>query len=374
MSRLKLLYLVNEGSFFVSHRLAVARAAQGAGYDVTVACPTSPATAHIEQAGLRHVSVRSHRGLAGPAHELASLFAVIGLLRRERPALVHLVTAKPILFGGLAARLFSVPAVAAVSGMGYAFTGPEDRASSLRKVILAGYRAALHRPDAHAIFQNEADRAFFNERKIIWPGRDVLFHGSGVDLNAFDPQPPPPRRPRVVLPARMLRDKGVYEFVEAARLLKQRDYDADFVLQGSPDPGNPTAVPDAQLHEWHASGIVRWDAHSDDVANFLKDADIVALPSYREGLPKTLIDAAAAGRATVTTDLPGCRAAIVPGETGLVCRPADAPDLAEKIAVLLDDPQRRSEMGRRGRALAEERFDLRKIVAQHLELYRQVLS
>nr|WP_166177841.1 glycosyltransferase family 4 protein [Altererythrobacter segetis] len=374
MSKPKLLYLVNEGSFFVSHRLPIARAAKDAGYDVLVACPDSAATERIERAGLRHVPIRGYRGLAGVIRELAALLAVMRLLRRERPDLVHLITAKPILFGGIAARLAAIPVVAAISGMGYAFTGPEDRVPRLKRVLLAGYRAALHRPKAYAIFQNDADRSFFRQQNICWPGRDLLIPGSGVDLDLFDPKPPPQRRPRVVLPARMLRDKGVFEFVEAARLLREQGYEADFCLQGSPDGGNPTTIPEETLRDWDRSGVIRWNGHSDNVPGFLELADIVVLPSYREGLPKTLIDAAAAGRPTVTTDLPGCRAAILPEQTGLLCAAADARDLAEKIAMLLDDPVRRLEMGRKGRAFAEQRFDIRTIVAQHLDVYGQALS
>jgi hypothetical protein len=218
----RLLFLVNEASFFVSHRLPIAIAAQATGYQVTVACPSSDAVATIKAAGLRHVPIRGRRGRAGVPHELAMAASVLTLLWRERPHLVHLITAKPILYGGFAARLLSIPAVAAVSGMGYIFTRSGKHANGLRALIIAGYRLALHRPGAFAIFQNEADRALFRDKRLTWPGHDTVFHGSGTDLDAFDPAPPENGRPLVVLPARMLRDKGVFEFVEAARLLQAR--------------------------------------------------------------------------------------------------------------------------------------------------------
>jgi glycosyltransferase involved in cell wall biosynthesis len=223
------------------------------------------------------------------------------------------------------------------------------------------------------IFQNPHNREIF-ERAAIVGRRAVTIRGSGADLALFDPSPCINEEPVVALPARMLWTKGVGEFVEAAKILRASGVRARFMLAGDTDAGNPASIEAAQLRSWDESGAVEWIGYRTDIAAFLREIDLVVLPSYLEGLPKTIIDAAAAGRATVTTDVPGCRDAIVDQETGLLVRVRDSGDLAEKIAVLLHDTERRRAMGRAARDFAEREFAIERIVDQHLDSYARLLG
>jgi glycosyltransferase involved in cell wall biosynthesis len=363
-------FVVNDAGFFLSHRLELALEAARRGYRTAVVCPRDARSARFADYGIEHLEVPMPRARGGVLAELRALLALFRLLRARRPTLLHLITAKPIIVGGAVARVLGIPVVAAVSGLGHMFIESSAKAGLIRRLILLGYAVALRRKAAFPIFQNEDNRDLF-ERAGINGGREVLIRGSGAALERFDPTPREGDRPVAVLPARMLWTKGVGEFVEAARILRARGYDAEFRLVGDPDPGNPASIPVATLEDWNREGVVRWLAHRADIEAVLHDSDLVVLPSYLEGLPKTLVDAAAAGRAVVTTDVPGCRHAIVPDETGLLARPRDAADLADKIARLLDDAGLRARMGMAGRRLAEREFQLSRIVEQHMELYER---
>jgi glycosyltransferase involved in cell wall biosynthesis len=222
------------------------------------------------------------------------------------------------------------------------------------------------------IFQNNSDRDTFARLGIRLDGRAELIRGSGVDLSRFHPVPERDGPPVVLMPSRILVDKGAGEFVEAARLLRQQGVNARFILAGDPDPRNPAAVPPKVLANWLAEGIVEFPGHCSDIAGLMQVARLVVLPSYREGLPKALIEAAACGRAVVTTDAPGCRDAIVPDQTGLLVPVRDAPALGKAIATLLADPERRRAMGAAGRKLAEEAFCVQTVVTEHLRIYTEL--
>ena len=369
-----LLYVVNTPRFFLSHRLSLALAAQTAGYRVEVA--TGPGSARdaalIDAAGFGHHRLPLARSSTNPAHEVRLCAALSGLFRRLRPDLVHLVTIKPVLYGGLLARLFRVPGVvSAISGMGHVFA--DDRHRALRWGVEQLYGAALGHRNGRVILQNELDRHDLQRIGALPFGRDVTMPGSGVDLDTFYPTPLPAAesRPLVVLPARMVWDKGVSEFVQAARQLQSSGVDARFALVGAEDPDSAHPVPRRQLQEWQLQGEVEWWGYRDDMPEVLAAASLVVLPStYREGMPKALQEAAASGRAIVTTDAPGCRDVVDPGRSGLLIRPGDALDLAEKIGTLLADRPRLAAMGACGRRKAEAEFGVEQVVAAHLEVYR----
>jgi glycosyltransferase involved in cell wall biosynthesis len=368
-----LFFLVNDAGFFLSHRLELALEATRRGFRAAVICPRDDNAGRLADHGIEHLELAMPRGRGGLIAELKAMLALYRLLRADRPTVLHLITSKPIIVGGLVARLLGIPVVAAVSGLGHVFIERSLKAAVMRRLVLMGYRAALKRDGAFVIFQNEDNRDLF-EQAGINGGRDVLIRGSGTALERFDPAPRVNANAIVVLPARMLWTKGVGEFVEAARVLRGKGYQAEFQLVGDPDPGNPASIPRSTLEAWSNEGIVRWQPHRTDIEAVLRDCDIVVLPSYLEGLPKTLIDAAASGRAVVTTDVPGCRHAIVPRETGLLVRPRDAGDLAEKIAVLLDDRALCSRMGSAGRRLAEREFGLDRVTEQHFALYERAVA
>lgn len=369
----RLLYVVNDAAFFVSHRLALGRRGLALGLDVTVAAPEGPGRAAIEASGLRFVPIPLDRASAEPVGEVRTLAALVRLFRRERPSLVHAVTIKPVLYGGIAAQVTGVPAlVSSISGMGYVFIAEGRRAMARRAAVRAMYRLALRHPRSRVVFQNAADRDALVEGGMV-PAADavVVPGGSGVELGRFDPAPPT-TPPLVVLPARMLRDKGVVEFAEAARGLREAGSTARFVLAGGLDRRNPAALNEVELRELVARTGVEWWGHQADMPEVLRQAHIVCLPSYREGTPKALLEAAAAGRPVVTTDVPGCRDAIRVGETGLVVPVRDARSLQRVLGELLADPVRARTLGRAGRTFAEQELGVDRVVDAIYEVYRMV--
>lgn len=376
-ARPRLLFVVNSDWFFLSHRLPVARAARAMGFEVLVAAIDTGSAAAIESEGLSFLPLpMSHSGI-NPLRELGAVRALRRLYRRHRPDIVHHVTIKPVLYGSLAARSFPGMAVVnAVSGRGYVFSS-RRRAAALRLVVRALYRIALRSDRAHTIFQNPEDRQFFVDARMVRRERTTLIRGSGVDCSRFRPAPEPAGAPVVMLASRMLWDKGVAEFVGAARLLRASAAatGARFALVGRPDPGNPAAVPAEQLEAWARAGMVEWWGHRDDMPAVLRQAAVVVLPTfYPEGVPKVLIEAAACGRAIVATDAPGCREVVRPGVNGLLVPPHDILSTAEAIDRLLRDPELRGRFGREGRRIATAEFSEQGVVAQTLDVYRALLG
>ena len=343
-----------------------------AGYDVFIASPPGDAVANFTAQGIQHVPLSLVRASMNPLRELEALAVMRKVIAEVKPDVMHMITMKPVLYGGVLARLLRVPlTVSAISGLGYTFLSTGTRAAILRRGILAAFRAALGSSRSRVIFQNPDDRDLFLAHGILKQHQVRMIPGSGTDLSAFDPTEDPSEMPMVLLPARMLWDKGVREFVEAAKILKEQGHEARFVLSGNTDDQNPAAVPQQELDAWNREGVVEWLPHTTNIAGRLAQSYVVVLPSYREGFPKTLIDAAAAGRAVVTTDVPGCRDAIEVGTTGLLVPPRDSQSLAEAIESLLLDPERCREMGRAGRRLAEAKFSIEDVVAQHLAIYAE---
>jgi len=362
----RLLYVCAPVDFFVSHRLTLARAAQAAGFDVHVMTPDDGVgVAAIKAAGLTWHELAIERGGMNPLREAATVRFFIAAYRRIRPDVVHHVTIKPVLYGTLAARIVDVPRVVnAVSGLGYMFTG----GSALRRRFGALlYRLCLGHRDMTVIVQNAEDRDFFVGKRLIDPAAIVLIPGSGVDLALFE-QPPRRTRPMVIQTCRMLADKGVREFIAAAAMLRPH-HDARFVLVGGPDPANPTSIPVAELEAAVDAGNIEWLGQRSDIPDLLATATVYCLASYREGLPKSLIEAAAASLPLVTTDTSGCREVVTDGVNGLLVPVADAPALAAAIGRLLDDEALRDRLGRAARADAEARFNVRRIVAAQVALY-----
>ena len=371
----RLLFLVNNPAFFLSHRLPVALAAQASGFDVHVATMDGPAVVDIRGHGLTHHVIPMSRSGRQPLQECRSLYAFWRLFRRLKPELVHAVTIKPVLYGGIAARVAGVPAfVAAVSGLGFIFMRREGRFDGLRLAATQLYRLALGHRNSRVIFQNANDRMELRRAGVVQPGQAVMIRGSGVDLEAYPHVPEPAAAPVAIMVARLLTDKGVREFVEAARMTAGHPSGLRWVLVGGPDSGNPASITDEEFNRWQDEGVVICMGERTDVAELYQNAHIAVLPSYREGLPRSLVEAAASGRAVVTTDVPGCRDAIEPGVTGLLVPARDARALADAVLELAIDPGRRQAMGAAGRRLAEQAFDIKKVVQAHLDIYAQLMD
>ncbi|MEI2416958.1 glycosyltransferase family 4 protein [Orrella sp. JC864] len=370
----RLLFVVNNPAFFLSHRLPLALGAQAAGFQVHVATMDGDTVPVIRSHGMAHHVLPLSRSGSNPLQELRSLWAMWRLMRRLRPRVAHLVTIKPVLYGGIAARLAGVHGmVAAISGLGFVFMRKKEGVDLLRTVVVALYRLALGHRNSRVIFQNAADRDTLLALGVVRAGQVVLVRGAGVDLAEFPATPEPPAPPvKVLMVGRLLRDKGVHEYVQAARLSAQRGAPVQWLLAGSPDPGNPASVTDEQVRQWQAEGHVQFLGERRDIAQLYAQSHIAALPSYREGLPRSLIEAAACARAVVTTDVPGCRDAIEPGRTGLLVPVRDGQALADAVLRLADDAPLRRGMGQAGRELAERAFDIRHVVEVHLEVYRML--
>jgi glycosyltransferase involved in cell wall biosynthesis len=367
----RLLMVVNDAGFFLSHRLPVALAARAAGWEVHLATPAGVAVEAIRRHGFPHHPVPISRGGLGPCGELRTVVALCRLYRTLRPDLAHHITIKPVLYGGIAARLTGVPAVvAAVSGLGYVFSSPSWRARLLRRPVRGLYRIALRHPNSHVIVQNPADRETLLLLRAVEAANLTIVRGSGVDLERFRPSPEAAGKPIVLMAARMLHEKGVGVFVECARLLRQRSCAVRCVLAGAPDPGNPSSLSEAELQALHRAGDVEWWGQRDDMEAVLSQARIVSLPSYYgEGMPKVLLEAAASGRAIVTTDVPGCRDVVEHGGNGLLVPPRDPVALADAIQTLLENPTLRRRLAESGRKRAEAEFSERSVVQAHLQIY-----
>ena len=383
---MRLTYVVNHVAFFVSHRLPLALAARERGYDVELVTGQAgsesmepAAVAELARHGIPHVRVAFTSDGISPLTELRGLWQLAAHLRRSRPALVHCVSPKGILYGGAIARLARVPAlVLAVSGMGFAFSA-QPRLNPLRSGVALLYRLLVRIPYGHGnkrvIVQNQNDMALLIKEGIADAGDIELIHGSGVDLNLFQSLQMESKEPIVLFPARMIYDKGVMEFVAAARQLKAQYPEWRFVMAGAADYRNPANVPREQLQQFQREGIIEWMDHVPDMIPLYLKSSIGCLPSYYgEGLPKSLLEAAAAGCAVVTADSVGCREAIVPGVTGLLVPPRSIEPLAEALQRLISDRSLREGLGRAGCKLARDKFDLNLIVRRIVDMYGDLLK
>lgn len=385
MAKKRVAYVVNHAAFFVSHRLPLAMGARHAGFDVCLLTGQAgsqemelTALTQLQAAGVVHQrAVFSSSGM-NPLVELVGLLQLVWFILRYRPDVVHCASPKGVLYGGIAARLCRIPGlVLAISGMGYAYTsgsGFGGVRALVRRVYgaLAGF--AFHHPNVRVIVQNQDDFQSVVEKGLAQPECVTLIPGSGVDLTLYDGCSPASKVQMVLLPARMLKDKGVEEFVQAARQLKKLAPDWRFILAGAAGYDNPSAIGVDQLQSWGAEGCIEWLGHVDDMTPLYQDAAIVCLPSYREGMPKALLEAAAAGCAVVTTDVTGCREAIETGVTGDLVPVRKSDELADALLSLIKDEKRRRAYGMRGQARAMAMFSIASVVNQTIEIYKVILG
>lgn len=366
----RLLFLVTEDWYFCSHRLDLARAARDAGFDVHVATRVTDHGETIRAAGMTLHDVQLGRRVGNPLAEIAALTR---LLARVKPDVLHNVALKPAVFGSLAARLAGVPAVInAVSGLGYVFINRRGVAGLLRPLMVAAIRFLFAGRRRHVIVQNAHDKAYFD---TLVDSRQVhLIRGAGIDVERFIPYPEQEGRLVAAAVARLLWDKGIGELVFAARLLKERGVPLTIALVGKPDPANPRTIPEDEVRRWVDEGLVEWWGHRDDIAKIWQQAQIAVLPSYREGLPKALLEAAACGRPLVTTDVPGCNELVADDDNGLLVPVRQAAPLADALQRLATDPSLRARLGARARERAEKEFSSRQVIAEQLALYRKVVG
>ena len=371
---MKILLFANTDWYLYNFRLALAEALRSRGDQVVLVSPEGAYAPRLQELGFHWVCFPLKRRGLNPLDEVWTLVRLFKLYRRENPDLVHHFTVKCILYGSLVSHLLGIRRVVnSVTGLGYVFTEGDGARPWLHGLIKVFYRLVL-RP-TWVIFQNPDDQAIFLENRLVDTQRMALIRGSGVDIQRFSPRPESMERPLVILPARLLWDKGVGEFVEAARRLRADDLHARFALVGDSDEGNPASVHISQLRAWENEGVIEWWGWRNDMAAVYAQAHIVCLPShYREGMSKTLIEAAACGRPIITCNVPGCKEVVQPGISGLLIPPHNAPALAEAMKRLIQNPDERKSMGAFGRKIAEDEFSMELVLSQTLAVYECIRS
>ena len=374
----KLIYLVTEDWYFFSHRLPMARAAQRAGYEVAVITNVDKHLMAIESAGIRVIPMRFNRRSLNPFRALADICRLIGIYRAEKPAVVHHIAMKPVLYGAIAAMVTGVPRVInAFAGLGYVFSADSGLALGLRRVLTPCFRFLLKRPGSVLLLQNADDRALLDSCGLTPPGdATVLIRGSGVDMDAYPLHPFTPPAPEfiVAFAGRMIGIKGLETLREAFALLKTECPQARLWLCGEPDPANPGSWTAARMAAWAQEPNVEWHGQCRDMAQKWRAAHAGVQASYGgEGIPKSLLEAAASGRAIIATDVPGCREVVRDGDNGYLIPPRDARALADAVKALAADPEKCAAMGLRSRALVAEGLSADSVSAQAEALYRRCL-
>jgi len=373
------LFVVNEAAFFESHRAVLAAALRARGARVSLLAPRDAAFSRLEASGVSCIDWNLRTRSRAPRDEARAVLDAIAKVRIARPDIVHCVTIKGMLYGGIAARAANVRStVYAVSGLGTMFTDAREagmRTRSMRAVLVAAYRGLMGYSRARVIVQNEEDRDTLLRWQATSPSQITLVHGSGVDLDRFAVAPWPTTSPPIVLhPARLLRNKGIEEMVEAALLLRSKGSKARIVLAGGLREDHPEGIARATVESWVASGAVEWlgEVAKSEMPAWFARASVVALASHREGLPLALIEASASGRPCVTTDVPGCRQVVVHGQTGWIVPVRSAPALAEALHEALSDTAEAARRGTAARQRAEQMYGTEQVIGAQLGVYRQL--
>ncbi|MCP4970627.1 MAG: glycosyltransferase family 4 protein [Arcobacter sp.] len=363
----KILFVVNVDWFFISHRLPLALEALKKGFEVYIACGITDKKEYLESFGLRVQSLNLSRSGTGINDELKAFINIYKVLKEINPDITHFVTIKPVLYGGIASRFLNIhKKVFSISGLGFIFIKQGFKATLVRLIIKTMYRFALGGKSSHVIVQNPDDMAVVHS---IVKVPVILLKGSGVNLSEYEYIEENNDNIKVSMACRLLKDKGVFEYIKAAKIVKQKLPNIEFELYGDIDIENPASLNTDDIKMIKKDAFVNIYGFSNNISKVFSDSNIVILPSYREGLPKVLVEAAACGRSVVTTNVPGCRDAIEPNKTGLLCKVRDFKSLAQMIEKLILDNDLRNSMGKKGRKLAEKEFDIKKIVEKHFIIY-----
>lgn len=371
-----ILYVGNDMRYFRLHRLSLAIAARNVGYEVHAALPSGEGQDELADSGIVWHKLPLKRGGVKLFSDIAVMLTLCRLYRALDPDIVHHHTIKPVIFGGICSRVIGVPrVVSGITGLGHVFVTHGVWAEVRRYLVKSAYRLALAHPQSRVVFQNRDDMRIFLRGAIVSSQQARLIRGSGVDLERFRMMPEQEGRLTVVLVSRMLWNKGIGDYVEAARRLKAQGVNARFLLVGDVDETNPSSISRQQMQNWHESGAIEWAGWVRDMASVYQLAHVVCLPSrYGEGVPRSLIEAAASGRPIVTTDTPGCREIVRDGENGYLVPVNDSTALANSFQRLFADAALRRRMGNKGREIAEMEFSLEIVVRDTLKIYEELLQ
>ena len=370
-----IIYFVSEDWYFCSHRLPIARKALIKGFKVVVVAKVSKYGSVIESEGFELAPIEIQRGGWNLSSEFKTILALYAYYKKYKPDIVHHVAIKPVIYGTIVARVIgSIKVVNAMAGLGFVFISNKKKVKLLRFFIHKLFRFLFNNKNVRLILQNKDDLRYFLKNKLIKKDLVTIIRGSGVDIKKFILVEECMGIPIVMLASRMLWDKGVGEFVEAAKILKQEGVEARFVLVGENDSENPASISNSQLNEWNELETVEWWGEKIDMHKVLAQSSIVCLPSYREGLPKVLLEAASCGRVIIATDVPGCREIVHNGENGALVPLKNANSLASAIKKLINNPGKRKIMGTNGRRLVENEFSEEIVVSQTLKIYQELLA
>jgi glycosyltransferase involved in cell wall biosynthesis len=352
------LMVVKNLRFFYSHFIPMAKAVQRAGWEVWIIAAENDSPQRLLDAGMKYIELEEEGGHWNFIKSIRSLRAIRTAVREISPPVIHFIYLKDVLLGSILARFCRFPAVlGAVTGLGSLFA--QDRLSYrfVRSGVLLGLRWGFQHPNAVLAFDNGFDRDYFVARRVLSKSRTVIIPGAGVEVDEIRPRPMPTGLPVILCACRMIRDKGILELAEAARILHRRGIKFELWLAGGSDTLNPSAITPAELEGIEAEGIAKWLGHRDDLPVLLGSASIFCLPTYyREGLPRVLVEASAAGLPIVTTDIPGCRDVVTHERNGLLVPPRDVEALANALQNLIENHEKRGKMRLQSRQVFEEKF------------------
>lgn len=381
----KIIYFVNNAAFFVSHRLIIAQKAISQGYEVMLLTGLpgdkdmeTYAISKIKKAGINHTILNFTGSGINLIKEIFIIFKIYQFLKINKPDLLHLVSPKAILYGGIVSNFLKIKGlIYSISGMGFVFTkNPKHNffRKCLKLFISKAILFSFRFKNKQVIIQNQDDYEQVIKMKLANPNEVTFTYGSGVELNSFEEIKIEDKKNIVLFAGRVLEDKGVRDFVKASELVKEKYPNWKFIIIGSTKYDNPSAIPEQEISRWRKEKIVEVKGHVDNAFSYFKDASIVCLPSYREGMPKVLMEAAASACATVTTNVPGCREVIKSNISGILVKPRSPEELAKAIILLIDDQSLRMKFGEEGRKLANERFSTDTVVDINLSLYQKLFT
>lgn len=369
------LFVTNNSNSFLFHRLGLALSAQAAGYEVAVVIPPGPQCATVKNYGFHVIPISIARGYGTPWHNLGSVWQLFKAIRTYRPVMIHAFVPKAVLLTALAALLARAPAmVGTMGGLGYLFIRQGWMAQTIRAMVSLAFRSLLDRRGRRIILDSVEDQQLIS-RTMMSPPRVVRMDGIGLDLSHWPVLPEPSPQPIIaVLAARMLWDKGIGETVAAAKILKQRNIPVQIILVGGLDPDNPRAIPQSQLKQWQEEGVIQWWGHQDNMLDVWAKAHIALLPSYREGIPTVLLEAASCGRPLISTDVSGCRDLVEDGANGLLVPVRTVEPLVQAVERLVEDSALRTSLGREARRRMESRYAAPIVHTKIMEVWDDCLA
>ncbi len=374
----KILFVVNELNFFLSHRLSIAKEASKKGYLVHLAIENKKLT-KVENEHLKDFQIHNYhvsRSNLNVIFEIYTFISLFLLIKRINPQLVHLITMKPIIYGGIINRILNIKSqVISVTGMGYIFINKKKlRIKLLNFVVKNLLKFAINHKNQKIIVQNNSDLHEFLRIKKISNKNFILIPGSGVNLNLFNYVPENEKNNLIIMVCRLLKDKGVYEFIEAEKKIRNKNIKARFWLVGNIDPSNPSSLSSKDIEKIKEDSKVKFLGFRKDISRLYKYSNIAVLTSYREGFPKSLIEASACGRPIITTDVPGCRDSIINNVTGILINKKNSQQLCDAIELLLKNDTLRKKMGYQARINAENNYNINDVITKHMEIYNNLIN